>query len=55
MTNLALNYRVSGGPWAIVKDRTTKWLVFLQGVNSACSFSYACVNFNVASEYLLQV
>ncbi len=24
-------------PWAIVNDRTKKWLVLLQGVNSACS------------------
>ncbi len=34
--NLARNYRVSGGPWAIVNDRTTKWLVLLQG---ACSLA----------------
>ncbi len=30
----------SGGPWAIVKDRTANWLwVLLQGVNSACSLA----------------
>ncbi len=38
-SNLARNYSVSGGPWAIVNDRTTQWLVLLQGVNSACSLA----------------